>query len=129
MQSWILILILFICVLLVIAFGYALWNSKGKKDSKNPSTKIPNAKELLEMLKEKGNSLEQLKSYSKIACAHYEQYMQEIKDFDLEFVAILTAHKNVNAKLILEIERHFKNINPERKALLDQALTVGLGSR
>ncbi|MBX7490256.1 hypothetical protein [Helicobacter turcicus] len=129
MQSWILITILFVCVLLLIAFGFALWNSKTKKNSNTPQTKIPNAQELLELLKAKDNTLESLSKHSQTACKFYERYMDECDDFDLEFVAILTAHKNVNAKLILEIERRFKTLNPARKTLLDKALTFGLGHR
>ncbi|WP_300795394.1 hypothetical protein [Helicobacter sp. UBA3407] len=40
-----------------------------------------------------------------------------------------TSHKSVNAKLILEAERHFKQLNPERKTLLEKALNVGLKHR
>lgn len=130
MQSWILITILFICVLLlIVAFGFALWNSKTKKDSNTQQIKIPNAQELLELLKAEDNTLESLSKHSQTACKFYERYMEECDDFDLEFVAILTAHKSVNAKLILEIERRFKTLNPSRKTLLDKALSFGLGHR
>ncbi|MCI5969086.1 hypothetical protein [Helicobacter sp.] len=129
MQSWILLTILLICLLFLIALGFALSNSKTKKDSKDTQPKIPNAQELLKLLKTEENTLESLHQYSKTACAFYNRYMQECNDFDLEFIAILSAHKNVNAKLILEIERNFKTLNPARKTLLDKALTLGLGYR
>ncbi|WP_299547734.1 hypothetical protein [uncultured Helicobacter sp.] len=130
MEKWILILIVLICVILLIAFGFALWSGQKKQSSpKKVSNRIPTAKELLELLQDNTNTLADLKAHSNTACANYEHYMQEQSDFDLEFVAILTAHKSVNAKLILEVERNFKSINPARKTLLDQALSLGLGNR
>ncbi|WP_279127853.1 hypothetical protein [Helicobacter winghamensis] len=129
MESWIFTLILCVCIILLIVFGFALWSGQKTKESKNNKKAIPTAKELLELLRDKNNTLEDLQTYSNTAYTYYERYMQENNDFDLEFIAILTAHKSVNAKLILEIERKFKSINPARKALLDQALTLGLGHR
>ncbi|MDE5603208.1 MAG: hypothetical protein K2I71_04740, partial [Helicobacter sp.] len=91
--------------------------------------KIPNAKELLELLQQKDNTLEILYQCSNLAKIHYTSYFQENENFDLEFVGILSSHKNVNAKLILEIEKYFKSINPNRKELLDKALENGLSKR
>lgn len=116
------------CFFLLVAFGFALWSNKEKNKIKK-DIKIPNAKELLELLRNDKNSLEDLRRYSDIAYTHYKNYMQECNDFDLKFIADLTTHKNVNAKLILEIERGFKNIDPTRKTLLDQALSLGLKNR
>lgn len=129
MQKWILFLMLFVCAGLLIALGFALWGSLNKKKAQDVANKTPNAKELLDLLQREENSLEQLKNFSSIACKFSKQYLQEMDDFDLEFIVILTAHQNVNAKLILEVERHFKNINPTRKTLLDEALSIGLKHR
>lgn len=126
------ILILSIIVLVVLALLIALFVAFKREKPKTYQEKefeIPNATKLLELLKDPSNNLNTLEKYAKYAHSHYAQYMQEVPDFDLEFVAILTAHKGVNAKLVLEIEKKFKVLNPERKALLDKALSVGLGHR
>ena len=126
------ILILSIIVLVVLALLIALFVAFKREKPKTYQEKefeIPNATKLLELLKDPSNNLNTLEKYAKNAHSHYAQYMQEVPDFDLEFVAILTAHKGVNAKLVLEIEKKFKALNPERKALLDKALSVGLGHR
>ena len=126
------ILILSIIVLVVLALLIALFVAFKREKPKTYQEKefeIPNATKLLELLKDPSNNLNTLEKYAKYAHSHYAQYMQEVPDFDLEFVAILTAHKGVNAKLVLEIEKKFKALNPERKALLDKALSVGLGHR
>ena len=126
------ILILSIIVLVVLALLIALFVAFKREKPKTYQEKefeIPNATKLLELLKDPSNNLNTLEKYAKYAHSHYAQYMQEVPDFDLEFVAILTAHKGVNAKLVLEIEKKFKTLNPERKALLDKALSVGLGHR
>ena len=126
------ILILSIIVLVVLALLIALFVAFKREKPKTYQEKefeIPNATKLLELLKDPSNNLNTLEKYAKYAHSHYAQYMQEVPDFDLEFVTILTAHKGVNAKLVLEIEKKFKALNPERKALLDKALSVGLGHR
>lgn len=125
------ILVFLIVGLLLIALFFVFLGDKmfGKKQTTQNLPKIPNAQEVLILLKDKDNDLHKLEQYSKLASEHYAQYMQEIENFDLEFVAILTSHKGVNAKLILEVERHFKQQNPERKSLLDQALGMGLKHR
>lgn len=127
-DSWILLLIIFIIGLLLVALLIALLKQKRVQKSQ-AIEKIPSAQELLELLKQKDNTLAKLASYSTLAKAHYMQYMQEIPNFDLEAVAILTAHKNVNSKLILEVEKYFKSLNPSRKELLDKALSIGLSKR
>ena len=127
MQSWMLIGIVVICVMLFVAFGFALWSTKKPPILQHSS--VPKAQELLGLLRSQENTLQSLRKYSQIACEYYGQYMREYQDFDLEFVAIRTAHKNVNAQLILEIERHFKSLNPSRKGMLDKALTSALGRR
>ncbi len=128
-EDWILALIFLICGLLLIALVFALWSNKSAHKEQKSQTKIPSAQELLESLQTKENDLNILREYSKFACENYERYMGEMEDFDLKFIAILTSHKGVNAKLILEIERYFKKLAPSRKELLDQALTVGLEHR
>lgn len=130
MQSWVLILIIFVVVSLAVALFIAFLHDKSIKNRiKEKEPKVPNAQELLESLKDKSNDLNKLAQYSNLAYTHYMQYMSEMSDFDLEFIAILTSHKSVNAKLILEAERHFKQLNPERKTLLEKALNVGLKHR
>lgn len=126
------ILILGVVALIVLALLIALFiafKREKPKIHKENEFEIPNAAKLLELLRDPNNNLNTLTKYADYAHSHYIQYMQEIPDFDLEFVAILTAHKSVNAKLVLEIEKKFKALNPERKALLDKALSVGLGHR
>ena len=126
------ILILSIVALIVLALLIALFIAFKREKPKIHNEKefeIPNAAKLLELLRDPNNNLNTLTKYADYAHSHYIQYMQEIPNFDLEFIAILTAHKSVNAKLILEIEKRFKALNPERKALLAKALSVGLGHR
>ncbi len=130
-EDWILFLVFLIGGLLLIALFFVFLGDKmfNKKETPSDTLKIPNAQELLELLKDKTNDLKKLEQYSKLAFAHYQQYMQEIENFDLEFIAILTSHKSVSAKLILEVERHFKQLNPTRKELLEKALGMGLKHR
>lgn len=128
--DWILFLVFLIGGLLLIALFFVFLGDKMfHKKQTTPDFKIPNAKEILELLKDKQNDLKKLEQYSNLAFAHYRQYMQEIENFDLEFIAILTSHKGVSAKLILEAEKHFKQLNPARKELLEKALNVGLKRR
>ncbi|MBD5164521.1 hypothetical protein [Helicobacter sp.] len=129
-EDWILFLVFLIGGLLLIALFFVFLGDKfNKKETTSDTLKIPNAQEILELLKDKKNDLKQLEQYSKLAFAHYQQYMQEIESFDLEFITILTSHKGVSAKLILEVERHFKQLNPARKELLEKALGMGLKHR
>lgn len=130
MQSWILIVIVLVVVILAVALFVAFLRDKSMKNRlKEKEVKIPNAQEILELLKDKKNDLNKLEQYSNLAYIHYKQYMEEMPDFDLDFVAILTSHKGVNAKLILEVERNFKQANPARKELLEKALNMGLEHR
>lgn len=130
MQSWILIVIVLVVVILAVALFVAFLRDKSMKNRlKEKEVKIPNAQEILELLKDKNNDLNKLEQYSNLASIHYRRYMEEMPDFDLDFVAILTSHKGVNAKLILEVERNFKQANPARKELLEKALNMGLKHR
>ncbi|WP_297812505.1 hypothetical protein [uncultured Helicobacter sp.] len=131
MQKEILIFssIFVIVLVLLIALFIALKREKPRKIQEESNFEIPNASTLLESLKKQNNDLNTLAKYADLAFIHYDRYMEEMPDFDLEFFAILTSHKGVNAKLILEVERHFKQANPARKELLEQALNVGLKHR
>ncbi|WP_104722556.1 hypothetical protein [Helicobacter mesocricetorum] len=127
-KDWILVLIFLSIGLVFIALFFIFFFKKNTPQSKKQE-KIPNAKELLELLAQKENTLEMLYQYSNLAKIHHTSYFQESENFDLEFVSILASHKNVNAKLVLEVEKYFKSINPERKELLDKALESGLNKR
>lgn len=120
-------IILFVILLLFVWLVFAFLHTKTSK--KQTIIKDYSAHEILELVKDSNNSLSALEEYSKIAKAHYHRYMGEISDFDLEFVVVLSAHKHVNAKLILEVERYFKVENPNRATLLDNALGAGLKKR
>ncbi|TLD86787.1 hypothetical protein [Helicobacter sp. MIT 05-5294] len=130
-EDWILFLVFLIVGLLLIALFFVFLGDRmfGKGKTAQNAPKIPNAQEVLTQLKDQSKDLHQLEFYSQLAFAQYAQYMQEVENFDLEFIAILTSHKSVNAKLILEVEKHFKQLNPKRKELLEKALGVGLKRR
>lgn len=127
-KDWILILIFLSIGLIFIALFFIFFFYKNTQAPKKQE-KIPNAKEILELLGQRGNTLESLQQYSNLAKIHHSSYFQENENFDLEFVSILASHKNVNAKLVLEVEKYFKSMNPNRKELLDKALGSGLNKR
>ncbi|MDD6056137.1 MAG: hypothetical protein SOW25_01515 [Helicobacter sp.] len=128
MQSLFYVFVGVCIVLLFVALFVALKRQKRAKKEVE-SLKIPSAEELLELLENKNNDLKKLESLVSLAKAHFRQYTQEISDFDLKVIAILSAHKGVNTKLILDTEKHFSSLNPTRKELLSKALSIGLSNR
>ncbi|TLE13995.1 hypothetical protein LS72_009270 [Helicobacter apodemus] len=127
-KDWVLVIIFLSIGLIFISLFFIFFFYKNTQPQKKQE-KMPNAKEILELLRQKENTLESLHQYSSLAKIHHTSYFQENENFDLEFVSILASHKNVNAKLVLEIEKYFKSINPNRKELLDKALESGLNKR
>lgn len=121
------VIILFAIFILFVALVFAFI----KTNNRNKRVQVDDysALEILSILEDSNNTLERLKYYSDIAKMHYNRYMGEVENFDLKVVAILSSHKSVNAKLVLEVERYFKNENPSRKQLIDKALGAGLSNR
>lgn len=129
MQQEFLFLVLMGAVIGILFLGLLVAFLSRKPKASNAIEKIPSAQEILEVLKQKDKSLEDLKKCVKLAKIHYSTYMEEILDFDVQFVLLLATHKAVNAKLLLEIESYFKNANPSRKEIVDKALGVGVANR
>ena len=68
MQNWILIIIVLVVVILAIALFVAFLRDKSIKNRlKEKEVKIPNAQEVLELLKDKKNDLNKLEQYSNLA--------------------------------------------------------------
>ncbi|PZT47375.1 hypothetical protein B6S12_09395 [Helicobacter valdiviensis] len=128
-EDWILVLVFLVIGLLFIGLVFVFFTFRGK-EAKEVSIKARlSAKELLEFLNTKENDLQKLQEYSEIAKSYYLEYLEEYSDFDVEFVVGLSSHKAVNAKLVLEVERYFKKINPAREKLIEKALVKGLDRR
>ncbi|CAM2950017.1 hypothetical protein [Helicobacter burdigaliensis] len=127
-EDWILVLVFLIIGLLFIGLVFVFFAFGGKENQHSSKSKL-SAKELLKALNAKENDLQKLQEYSEIAKNYYLEYLEEYKDFDVEFVVGLSAHKSVNAKLVLEVERYFKKINPTREKLIERALVKGLDKR
>ncbi|MCL9818865.1 hypothetical protein [Helicobacter colisuis] len=129
MQQDFLFLVLMSAVIGILFLGllaaFLLKKPKVAKEAKN----FPRAQEILEALKQKDKSLEDLKKCVNLAKIYYNAYMEEILDFDVQFVLLLATHRAVNAKLLLEIESYFKSANPSRKEIVDKALEVGVTNR
>lgn len=126
------LIIAILCLFVILgAFCFAMLFLKNKnKESKDePQEDIPTPKDLIVLLENKKNTLKELEHYSQIALKHYRHYMQQMPNFDLEFLIVLVAHKSVNAKLILEVERFFKSSDPNRVEVIEKALGVGLKGR
>lgn len=121
--------ILGICVfLLLVAFIFAMFFLKNPK-KKTENEKRMKAKDLLILAKKADNSLDKLSEYVEIAKQDYGEFMRENENFDVEFLMILTAHKNINAPLLLGLEKFFKNQSPSRAPFLEKALGEALGKR
>lgn len=129
MQRDFLVLVLISAAIGILFLGLLFAFLLGKSKTPKKAEKIPSAREVLEALGQGSKTLEDLGECVGLAKAHYCDYMEEIADFDVQFVVLLAAHKAVSAKLLLEVESYFKSMDSSRKEILSKALGAGVARR
>lgn len=127
--------------ILILLYFYVAHSNKPQK---KPSTKktlhvheaVPDLKTLLEIIKDKKSTTEELSEAVDLIVKYYGKIPKKLgmrahPKFEIysELLLRICHHPNTNKDIILKLDRELQKLNPEYKIELEDSLTKGLNTR